>query len=938
MRTLILIILFGLLSNICYNQVNTDITERSNVYNKKGDYYLDRNEFKKAIIFYNMAYQKDTSDYFSVLKKADAFTKLKLFPQAEECYRIVVETNLQIGNVYKLKYALVLLANNKPDEFKHWIGLYNQVVEEEVKSENYLVSSEKRIQMYKDTSVVLVSNTQGKDTIRFKIKYAGYQNRKRSTIEDKQLYIVLSNGDEYTITASETNDFNFSFQPMENYKLIIQQENIKAEDILNDNKLTPQKQKSIFLNPPPTQKDELKLEKGMKYQFSSGQYKITPEYLSSVNEIAGKYQVKNANAVDLTALVKELQLANGEIYTIKFERTIDPGESNKKIEISTVTMNDKAINIFGQSFLLILPDRAAENFAIETDIKEIEKTFSPKKYTLVIDNSPLFKSEVQSAQNGLITLTVNTKKIDEVKASNHLSAKEISIIPGTEYLLSLSKPDTKTGEPIEVIVPLTKGVKYNFTSLQESNTDYKKALAKYLLGREHIELANEEVINISILSKELEVQPGEDLSFTLLPVKKFGKQTTMAEVKKSSITVDDKIFEVSPDEKYTINVPFDQNRKVNFQTDLEYVQENFQSNAYTLSLDTNTFTSEIAVDTAGYGALKSTGWLSMSVNTDSIEKVAKQNQFTAKGVSIIPGEEYILTVSKTDEVTGKKDDIIIPLIRQVKYDFTSNPESPEAYKKSLKEFIESRKDLKTTDGTVIDITLLSKELQIEKGDEVSFSLLPVKKLSKKTTTEVPGRSSLFLDNKLIEFTQIQKYSINMPLNDERQVNMQTNIEHLQENFEPGSFNLDVDTMSFFSEITVDTTGYGDRVQKEIVKDPVFDVVTVNFDLNEHSLSPEVKKILQENVIEKLKTDNRLYVTIKGYTDPLGNADYNLNLSKKRAESVKEFLKSNNIGENRIKTFSFGASQSLKEGINWEDLDETELRKHRKVEIIIYLPK
>ena len=727
---------------------------------------------------------------------------------------------------------------------------------------------------------------------------------------------------------------------MENYRLIIERENIQAEDILNNKKLTPQQRKRYFLNPPPTQKDELKLEKGMKYQFSSGKYKISPEYLNSLKDLAKSYQNHDANTIDLTALVKELQLSDGDVYTIKFERLEDSKDNYKKIEISTVTMNDKTINIYGQSFILVLPDRIKENFAIQTDIDEIKKNFNSKKASLKIDDAPLFKTENQPLNEyGLLSLLVNTKKIDEVKPANKISAKEISIIPGTEYLLSLSKPDPKTNEPIEVIVPLTKGVKYNFTSSQESNSEYKQALAKFLLGRDNIELANEEVINISILSKELEAQPGEDLSFTLLPVKKPGKQTTVANEAKSSLTIDDKVFEISPNEKYIINVPFDGNRKLNFETDLDYVQKNFQPNEFTIDLDTVSFASEITVDTSGYGKFKSSGWLCMSVNTDSIEEVKKMDQFSAKEVSIIPGKNYILTVTKIDSKTGKKDEIIVPLLKEVRYDFTSNLDSEEAYKKSIEQFVAGKKDIKAADGTVIDITLLSKELKIKEGDEISFSLLPVKKLSKTATPDQPAKSSLYLDNKLVEFTQIQKYSINMPLNNEGQVNLQTNIAYLQDNFEPSSFKVDVDTMGFFSEITVDTTGYGDRARnEESIKDPVYDLVTVNFNLNEYALSPEANQIIRKNVIEALKGDNRLYVTIKGYTDALGNADYNLNLSKKRAESVKEFLISNGIGENRIRTLSYGASQLLQKNINWKDLSESELRKYRKVEVVIYLPK
>jgi outer membrane protein OmpA-like peptidoglycan-associated protein len=938
MRTLLLIGWIALIGMFCAAQAGETITEKRNIFNEKGNFYLDRGDYKKAIVFYNLAFQKDASDYFSVLKKAEVYTKLKWYPQAAECYRIVFESNQRADNVYRLKYALVLLANNKPEEFKHWLDSYSQIVEEEVKGENYLVSKEKRIQLYKDTFVILGSNTQNPDTIHFKIKYEGYQYRKRSFPQDNQLFLVLSNGDEYSINASVNADFNFSFQPMEDYKLVIQRENIKAEDILANKTLTPEQRVTNFLKPPPIQQDELKLQSGMKYQFSSGKYKIPPEYINTLKEIAVNYQRPASNTVDLTALVKELQLADEQIYTIRFVKTDEPDDSHKKFEISTVTLNDKTINIYGQSFIVVLPDRTGENFAVQTNLEELQKNFSSKKYAMIIDDSPVFKEEKPAP--GLLSLMVNTESAEAVKPANRLSATEISIIPGTEYLLTLSKPDpNKKDERIEVIVPLTKGVKYNITSSDESNDKYKKDLAEFLMNRKDLELLNEEVIQISVLSKELEVQPGEDVSFHLLPVKQFGKQLTVPEETKSSLTLDGKVYEIGRDEKYTINIPFTYNRKVNFRTDLAYVQENFKADAYTLDLDTVSFASEITIDTTGYGKLKASGWLCMSVNTDSVEEVKKQNQLTASKVSIITGKEYILTISKVDAKTGKEDEIIVPLLRHIKYDFTSKPGSEEAYKKSMEEFLAGRKNFETVDGTVIDITLLSKELKIQEGDEVSFSLLPVRKLSKTPTPEEPAMSSLFLDNKVVEFTQIQKYSINMPLSDDREVNMQTNIDYLRENFEPTSFTLDVDTLGFFSEITVDTTGIGARgIREEPVKDPVFDLVTVYFDLNVYALSPEAKNTIQKSVVDELKADSRLYVTIKGFTDALGDPGYNFNLSKKRAESVKEFLKTNGIGESRIRTLSFGASQLIEKNIDWKTLDESELRKYRKVEIVIYLPK
>jgi outer membrane protein OmpA-like peptidoglycan-associated protein len=308
-------------------------------------------------------------------------------------------------------------------------------------------------------------------------------------------------------------------------------------------------------------------------------------------------------------------------------------------------------------------------------------------------------------------------------------------------------------------------------------------------------------------------------------------------------------------------------------------------------------------------------------------------------VSIIPGKEYILTVSKIDGITGKVDEIIVPMTRKVKYDFTSDPASEETYRESLNKFLQGREDIETIDGELIDINLLSKELQIKEGDEVSFSLLPVKELNKKKTGGIENKSSLYLDNNIVEFTHIQKYTINVPLSQQRHVNIQTDIDYIEDNFPPEQISIDVDTIEFFSEITVDTTGYGNRViHEDVITDPVFDVIVVNFNLNEHTLLLEAKKIIDDKVIAELKKDNRLYVTIKGYTDALGNADYNLKLSKKRAETVKEYLSENGIGQGRIRTFSFGESQALEKGVKWEDLSEDELKKHRKVEIVIYLPK
>jgi outer membrane protein OmpA-like peptidoglycan-associated protein/tetratricopeptide (TPR) repeat protein len=1176
MRALLLILLIGFINNICYTQSNVNITDRRNIFDEKGDYYFDRNDYKKAIVYYNMAYSKDASNYYSVLRKAEAYSKLELYPQASECYRIIFKTNLRIANNYRLQYAFILLAENKISEFEHWIRMYNEIVESEIQGKNYISSVDDRVKLYKDSTIVIVENEAklntaeseicpvafldqiifastrksikgdkgsgsyniysashsengdlgkirvfnknlntsqnegsicffdvnnsmyftrstsqktnlktynsnipadvndaldvnavtiegfnnigqltlnsngttmffvsdapggsggldiyssnliegkwatpknlgelinssgdemypfifndsilfftsdghdglggldlfrvnlnnvntkvenlgakinseyddyslsmnsdgitgyfasnrpggiGKDDIyrvhilNLKVKYAAYAYKKKTSMEEDKINLYLSNGDDYNIASKDKSGFNFGFLPEEDYLMIIQHENTTVENVINNHKLTTDQKEKEFLKPAPLEKAEIKLQAGMKYQFTAGINSISPQYNSSLIELSQSYQDENTNTIDLTALAKELLFTEGELYTIRFVKDDRQTSAYKAKGESSLFINEQIISVYGQSFFIVLPLDTEVRFNIQTDLEYFKENFNPKKYSVDIDNSSIFTEKPDLAK-GHITMLVNTDSIENIIAANRLTVDEISIIPGTEYILTLGRTDPFTGEEVEIIVPLTRGVKYNLGSTELSKYDYKKALAELITGREGVEPSNEEVIDISVLSKELEVQSGEDLSFSLLPAKQFGKKAGQEIDVKTILSLDGKTYNISRAEKYTINVPFNTDGIVNIQTDINYILDNYSPEDIILIIDTIPFFSEITVDTTGYAEKIASGWLvSMSVNTNSTEDVEKQNQLIAKEVSILPGREYILTVTKKDAETGKETEIIVPLTREVKYDFTSKPDSRGVYKESFDKFLQDQEGFSTADGEVIDISIISKELEIKEGDDVSISLLPAKVFRKDLPKTEEAKSSLYLDNKVVEFTEIQKYTINIPLNSERQLNIRTDVEQVQENFNPGSYKL-----------IVDTANYGNDDKENVITDPVFDVITVNFDLNSYSLRPEAKNTIESKVVNVLKSDNRLYVTIKGFTDALGDAGYNKKLSKNRALSVKDFLTGNDIGEARIRTFSFGESQMLKEGVNWEDLDEAELSKHRKVEIVIYLPK
>ena len=65
-------------------------------------------------------------------------------------------------------------------------------------------------------------------------------------------------------------------------------------------------------------------------------------------------------------------------------------------------------------------------------------------------------------------------------------------------------------------------------------------------------------------------------------------------------------------------------------------------------------------------------------------------------------------------------------------------------------------------------------------------------------------------------------------------------------------------------------------------------------------------------IDVLKEFDKIRVKISGHTDDVGSPEYNLDLSKRRAASVKRYLVEKGIAEDRIETEGYGATQPLDE--------------------------
>ena len=92
--------------------------------------------------------------------------------------------------------------------------------------------------------------------------------------------------------------------------------------------------------------------------------------------------------------------------------------------------------------------------------------------------------------------------------------------------------------------------------------------------------------------------------------------------------------------------------------------------------------------------------------------------------------------------------------------------------------------------------------------------------------------------------------------------------------------------------------------------PVITTLRINFDFNKAEVKkiyyPEIKK-----VAEVLKSNPALKIEIDGYTDNIGSKEYNLKLSKKRAEAIKNVLvKVYHINPKRIITKGYGEKYPL----------------------------
>jgi outer membrane protein OmpA-like peptidoglycan-associated protein len=82
-----------------------------------------------------------------------------------------------------------------------------------------------------------------------------------------------------------------------------------------------------------------------------------------------------------------------------------------------------------------------------------------------------------------------------------------------------------------------------------------------------------------------------------------------------------------------------------------------------------------------------------------------------------------------------------------------------------------------------------------------------------------------------------------------------------------------------------------------------------FDFNRADLKPEGRRLV-DHAIEVLKANPSLRVSVEGHTDSIGSDAYNLRLSERRAEAVRDYMVAHGIAASRITVRGLGKADPV----------------------------
>lgn len=125
----------------------------------------------------------------------------------------------------------------------------------------------------------------------------------------------------------------------------------------------------------------------------------------------------------------------------------------------------------------------------------------------------------------------------------------------------------------------------------------------------------------------------------------------------------------------------------------------------------------------------------------------------------------------------------------------------------------------------------------------------------------------------------------------------------------------------------DMPDHATRVQ---IQDLINRIQDAYFDYDQHALRPDAQSTLQadaKTLAEIISQYPKFNLTVEGYCDERGSAEYNLALGEARAQQAKEFLVSLGLPGAQLKTVSYGKERQV-----CTEQNETCWQKNRRAHI------
>lgn len=126
------------------------------------------------------------------------------------------------------------------------------------------------------------------------------------------------------------------------------------------------------------------------------------------------------------------------------------------------------------------------------------------------------------------------------------------------------------------------------------------------------------------------------------------------------------------------------------------------------------------------------------------------------------------------------------------------------------------------------------------------------------------------------------------------------------------------------------------VEKEIVVENNKTQIKINpifFDFDKWDIRKDAALEL-DNVVNIMKKYPDMAIEIGAHTDARGSDNYNINLSHKRAKSVLDYLTSQGILENKLKSVGYGESQPLNNCVQPNMCSEADYSINRRCEFVL----